>query len=46
MADYQESPKTTAAAVGVVFGLLYVLSVPPFMISDPDRQRFLRLRDA
>ncbi|MER6176333.1 ABC transporter permease [Streptosporangium sp. NPDC001681] len=33
--------RDSAAAIGVVFGLLYVLSVLPFMISDPDWQRFL-----
>ncbi|MEU4233573.1 ABC transporter permease [Nonomuraea sp. NPDC026600] len=33
--------RDSAAAIGVVFGLLYVLSILSFMISDPDWQRLL-----
>ncbi|MEU7860538.1 ABC transporter permease [Nonomuraea sp. NPDC049141] len=33
--------RDSAAAIGVVFGLLYVLSILPFMIYDPDWQRLL-----
>ncbi|MBT2225308.1 ABC transporter permease subunit [Nonomuraea sp. NEAU-A123] len=33
--------RDSAAAIGIVFGLLYVLSILPVMISDPDWQRLL-----
>lgn len=33
--------RDSATAVGLVFGLLYVLSILPFMVSDPVWQRFL-----
>jgi ABC-2 type transport system permease protein len=33
--------RESAAAIGIVFGLLYVLSILPVMISDPDWQRLL-----
>ncbi|MCO6005496.1 ABC transporter permease [Actinoallomurus purpureus] len=33
--------RDSATAIGVVFGLLYILGILPFMISDPDWQRFL-----
>ncbi|MDP9869618.1 MULTISPECIES: ABC transporter permease [Streptosporangium] len=33
--------RDSATAIGTVFGLLYVLSVLPFMISDPDWQLLL-----
>ncbi|MFF5207609.1 ABC transporter permease [Streptosporangium sp. NPDC000396] len=33
--------RNSAAAVGVVFGLVYVLSALPFMVSDPDWQLLL-----
>ncbi|GAB3959271.1 hypothetical protein GCM10029978_005980 [Actinoallomurus acanthiterrae] len=33
--------RDSATAIGVVFGLLYILAVLPVMTSDPDWQRFL-----
>ncbi|MET8339839.1 ABC transporter permease [Streptosporangium canum] len=33
--------RDSAVAIGVVFGLLYVFSILPFMIADPDWQRLL-----
>ncbi|GAA3508940.1 ABC-2 type transport system permease protein [Streptosporangium album] len=33
--------RDSATAIGVVFGLLYVFSILPFMVGDPDWQRLL-----
>jgi len=33
--------RDSATAIGVVFGLLYILSILPFLTSDPDWERFL-----
>ncbi|MEV2266889.1 ABC transporter permease [Nonomuraea africana] len=33
--------RDSATAIGVVFGLLYVFSILPFMVADPDWQRLL-----
>jgi ABC-2 type transport system permease protein len=33
--------RDSAAAIGVVLGILYVMSVLPFVVSDPDWQRLL-----
>ena len=33
--------RDSAAAIGVVFGLLYILSILPFLTSDPDWAKFL-----